>query len=284
MGFYQPLLAVSVEHQYFSDGLWKDLDFVPDAATSKVIAGAGLLARPSLNGIGVFYDQDQRQALRLYVEDAKGVLGLTFKVYARDKTFANYTAPSRRGKAVLCFDSRTGTVDPGTGKARLSRGEAVSEQDFEDMDALVERGILGDQDRRMPPDFVLNVFIEPGPDGGFDAKEYVVGFDARRAIWKYHLLGSMNRGNPFIVDLDNRVEFEFCGEVMLSGDKPAKVFRSKELIPFLEKSPYRFQLREPGPGSGKVLIKRLPVASGSRLGMEVINGKNEIVSESFVNY
>ncbi|MHB1098478.1 MAG: hypothetical protein ACYCZR_02870 [Burkholderiales bacterium] len=284
MGFYQPLLSVSVEHQYFSDGLWKGLDFVPDAATSKVIAGAGLLARPSISGIGVFYDQDRRQALQLYVEDAKGPLGLTFKAYARDKAFANYTAPSRRGNAVLCFDSRNGTVDPGTGKTRLSSGEAVSEQDFEDMDSLVEKGVLGDQDRRAPPDFVLNVFVEPGPDGGFAAQDYVIGFDARRAIWKYHLLGNMNRGNPFIVDLDNRVEFEFCGEVMLSGNKPAKVFRSKELLPFLEKSHFRFQLREPGPGSGKVLIKRLPVASGNRLGMEVINGKNEIVSESFVNY
>lgn len=283
------MFTVSVEHGYFADGAWKGLDFVPVPATLKVIDGANVLVRPTKNGIAVFYDEDRARALRLYAADANGALCFSFKVYAKDRSFSNYTAPAMRsGNDVLYFDSREGVADPGTGKIRLNKEDAVSGKDFRDIDSLVAEDILCDRDRRVPPDFVVSVCVEPGASDdtaatGWRSRDGFIRFDARQAYWKYHLLGNMNRSNPFIVDLDNRVEFEFCGEVMLPGDRPAKMFRSKELIPVLEKSNCRFQLREPGPGTGKVLVKRLPVASESRLGMDVINGKSEIVAESFIN-
>lgn len=287
MSFYHPLFTLSVDHVYFSDGLWKGLDFVPNPGTVKVIEGAGIHLKPAKhkNGIAVYYDEGKSRVLRLYAEDTDGSLRFCFKVYAKDRTFSNYTAPSsRKGNAILCFRNRSADSEAESGKIRLSKGDFVSGEDFEDMDSLIAEGILCEQDKRMPPDFVVSIFIKPESIGSLDVHDYGIKFNTRRSFWKYHLLGSMNRDNPFIVDLDNRVEFEFCGEVMLQGDRPAKVFRSKELIPLLERSNYRFQLREQGQGAGKVLIKRLPVASESRLGMDVIDGKSEIVSESFINF
>ncbi|MDX8399514.1 MAG: hypothetical protein R8K20_04625 [Gallionellaceae bacterium] len=285
MGFYQPLFIVSVEHMYFTDGLWKGLDFVPCAASAKLIHGAGILLRHTKNGIGVFYETDKSAVLRMYAQDSDGSLRFNFKVYAKDRTFANYTAPSNtKEKTLLCFDSRGGVAAIDGEKISLSKEEFASEKDFVDMDALLAEDILAEQDRRRPPDFVLSIFVEAASSDGFAAKNYGIKFNTRQSIWKYHLLGNMNRSEPFIIDLDNRVEFEYCGEVILPDNKPSKVFRSKALIPLLEKSNCRFQLKEPGPGSGKVLIKRLPVASQNRLGMEVIDGKSEIVLESFVNY
>jgi len=283
MGFYQPLFTVSVEHMYFTDGLWKGLDFVPCAASSKLIHGAGILFRHTKNGIGVFYETDKSGVLRMYAQDSDGALRFNFKVYAKDRTFANYTAPSNntKEKTLLCFDSCGGIEGE---KINLSKDEFASEKDFADIDALLAADILAERDRRRPPDFVLSIFVEATLSNGFIAKDYGIKFNTRQSIWKYHLLGNMNKSEPFIIDLDNRVEFEYCGEVILPDNKPSKVFRSKALIPLLEKSNCRFQLREPGSGSGKVLIKRLPVASQSRLGMEVIDGKSEIVLESFVNY
>lgn len=291
MGSFRPLFSISVEHGYFTDGAWKGLDFVPVPAAVKVIDGANLLVRPTKNGMAVFYDVSRLDALKLYAKDANGALCFSFRVYAKDRTFPNYTAPAMRGEdAVLYFDNREGLTDPGTGKIRLSKEDSVSGADFRDMDSLVAEDILCSRDRRVPPDFVVSVVVEAGRRGtpladsaGWRAQDCLVRFNARQSYWKYHLLGSMNRSNPFIVDLDNRVEFEFCGEVMLPGDRPAKVFRSKELIPVLERSTCRFQLREQGPGAGKVLVKRLPVASEGRLGMEIIDGRSEIVSESFIN-
>ncbi|HZW23870.1 MAG TPA: hypothetical protein VFF26_00135 [Gallionella sp.] len=280
------MFSVSVEHGYFADGAWKGLDFVPTPATMKVINGANVLVRPTKNGVAAFYDESWLDALRLYAEDANGALCFSFKVYAKDRTFANYTSPATRsGNDVLYFDNREGVTDFGIGKVRLSKEDSVSEKDSRGIDSLVAEDILCDRDRRVPPDFVVSVCVAPGvSDDTWRALDCFIRFDARRAYWKYYLLGGMNRSNPFIVDLDSRVEFEFCGEVLLLGDRPAKVFRSKEPIPVLEKSACRFQLREQGPGTGKVLVKRLPVGSESRLGMEVIDGKREIVAESFINY
>lgn len=285
MGFYESLFSISVEHVYFSDGLWKDLNFVPDRGTLKVIEAASILVKPTKNGIGVFYDRDKSEVLRLYAKDTNGVLRFSFKVYSKDRTFANYTAPfSRDDGAILCFNNlgEGRDSDPAI-RVRLSKDEFVSEKDVEEIESLIAEDILCLGDMRMPPDFVVSVSLKPGGGGDFVTIDCGIKFNTRQSFWKYHLLGNMNKSNPFIVDLDNRVEFEFCGEVVLLGNRPAKVFRSKELIPVLERSNYRFQLREQGHGSGKVLIKRLPIAAG-RLGMEVINGKNEIVSENYINY
>ncbi|MBI3525611.1 MAG: hypothetical protein HY066_14015 [Betaproteobacteria bacterium] len=251
----------------------------------KIIEGACLLAKQTKNGVGIFYDEDKSRVLHMYAESQEGVLPFSFKVHVKDRTFANYTAPAMlNNSAIPCFDSQTGTDGTVAGKIRLSKDEVVTGKDFADIEALVARGVLSENDWRTPPDFVVNILAEIGKGDDVAAREYGIEFNARQSFWKYHLLGNMNRSNPFIVDLDNRVEFEFCGDVMLPDSRPAKVFRSKELIPVLEKSSYRFQLREQGPGAGRVLIKRLPVASESRLGMEVINGKSEVVLESYINF
>lgn len=283
MGFFQPLFSVSVEHQYFSDGLWKGLDFVPEPGTLKLIECANTVVKNTRNGISVFYDAEKSGTLSLFAEDAGGALRFSFKVFAKDRSFANYTLPPvQKEGAILYFaNSVAGGGASGT-TIKLSKGDFVSELDFEYLAALDAGGFPCANGRRRP-DFVVDIFIASAESGGLVAREYGVNFGARRSYLKYHLLGSMNRDNLFIFDLDNQVEFEFCGDVMLSGNNPAKVFRSKTLIPVLERSDSRFQLRERGQGAGKVLIKRLPVASENRLGLELINGKNEIISESFIN-
>lgn len=284
MGFYQPLFTVAVEHSYFSDGLWKELDFIPVQQTTKLINAVGALVRPVKNGIGVFYDTEREAAMHLCAIDTNGMLPFGFKVRATDRSFANYTAlAGQREDAVLYFDNRGKRSDAETGNTELSKGEMVSEDDFRKLAELVADGILDERDLRVPPDFAVRVFAAP-PAQGDSVPHYRISFDTRRSFWKYHLLGGMNKGGTFIVDMDNRIEFESCGETVLAGERNARVFRSKERIPVLEASGYRFQLREHGQAGGKVLIKRLPVASESRLGMEVIDGKNEIVLESYVNF
>jgi len=281
MGFYQPLFTVSVDHMYFSDGLWKGLDFVPNPGTSKLTECANVLLRQTANGIGVFYDEDKARALRLYA-DKKGRLRFSFKVYAKDRSFANYTGLTvQKEGAVLRFDNRG--EEPEAGIIRLSKEDFVSGKDFKNISALIAKGMLCESDKRVPPDFVVNICIKPGSDNGLAARHYGIKFGARQSYWQYYLLGNMNRSNLSIVDLDNRVTFEFRDEVLL-GNRRAKVFRSKQLIPVLEESNYRFQLREQGAGAEKVLIKRLPVASEAGFGMEMIDRKPEIVSESYINF
>lgn len=284
MAEYQSLFSISVEHSYFSDGFWRGLEFVPSPSASKVLDSCNCVVLKSPYGINVFFDEEKFGVLRRYANDAKGGVRFSFKVYASDRLFANYTSPAILGdEQVLCFDNAEMSRNSANRKVRLCKDELVSDKDLKRVRDLVAEGFLGEHDRRWP-DFLVNILIEPGLTHGGVGKDYGLRFNNRASFWKYYLVGDMNMSRPFIIDLDHRVEFEFCGEAMLLGNKPSKVFRSKTLIPLLEKSNYRFQLREPGPGAGKVLIKRLPVASEGRLGMDVINGKKEIVLESFISY
>ena len=93
----------------------------------------------------------------------------------------------------------------------------------------------------------------------------------------------MTKKKSFIVEPDNKIEFEDTGQAILPGNRNALTFRSKKKIPLQEKSDYRFELKEIGPKGGKPIIKRLPVATAQQFFKEIIDGNETIVSEIFVN-
>ncbi len=271
MGFYAPLLSLEVENSYFSGGSWQDLEFIPDRETERMIVSTGMLIRQTGSGLGIFFEKEREAALRLFAEGDS--IRFCFKATVCDRNFSTYTAmPFEEGR-VLCFRNE-GMND------FLCKGEIASEEDFDEIEKLVSEGILSGRECRIPPDFVVKVQIGPQERG----RHFSIRFGARESFWQYHLLGSMNRENAFIVDLDNRVEFEPQGEVLLPGNRRSNVFRSKQRIPVLERTEYRFQLRERSQVGSRVLVKRLPIASGARLGREWIEGRSEIVLENYVNF
>jgi hypothetical protein len=93
----------------------------------------------------------------------------------------------------------------------------------------------------------------------------------------------MTKIKSFITDLNHEIEFEATGRASLPGNRMAMTFRSKQRIPLREKSEYRFQLREKETNGGRVLIRRLPVASAGQFYKETVDGKEAIVSEIFIN-
>ena len=270
---YKPLFTVSVEHGYFVDGLWQRLVFEPTGATRRLMDRNGLLLRQTGNGIAMLYDELMQQRMPGDSE----ALQLGFKVRAQDRSYATYTAPAmcRDGKMMAFGNREDGLL--------LTAGEFAGDEDLRACDELVADGLLAVRDLRVLPDFVVDIHIAVDVNAQ-SVPQYRIRFEERRSYWKYHLLGNMNREGPYIVDLDNQVEFEARGEAVLPGNRRSRVFLSRQRVPVLEKSNYRFQLRERGNGVAKVLVKRLPVASESRLGREVIDGRNEIVLESYVNY
>jgi len=283
-GIYRPLFSVAVEHGYFSNGLWKDLHFEPDAETSKMAGLSSLVIRQTGDGVGVSVNDLDRDPLRLWAAGSEGKLRFSFKVRAKDRSYANYTDYSvGGGRGIPCFDNLEKDVRTG-GEIRLSRETLVSAADFREIDVLLAEGMISAREKLVPPDFIVTVYVDLDGDHGFDFMQYRIGFGARRSYWKYFMLGDMNRVEVFIVDQEKKIEFLSCGEVMLAGNRPARVFRSNKPMFLLEKPECRFQLRERSASGEKVLIKRLPLASKSRLGSEVIDGRKEVVMENFVQY
>lgn len=289
MGHYLPLFSVEIEHSFFHDGCCQGIEFVPVPKTAIMIDNAGLLTRKIVNGIQVFYDRNYVDSLCAHVADANESLGLMFKVFSRDNLFINYTEPPvLREDAILYVDSLN-FAGGGDSKVRLHQEEHVGDADFEKLGSPLFEDVLSPTDHLVRPLMMVNIRLKADETGllseqsSATPKTYLVSFRARETIWKYYLLGEMAKEGLYIVDLDNGIEFEMGGVETLTDNRPALTFRSKTLIPMRERPDCRFQLREKNSGTGKVVIRRLPVASPSQIGRETIRGVESPVSEMFIN-
>jgi hypothetical protein len=213
---------------------------------------------------------------------------LRFKVFSKDPCFMNYTHPTTYSEdAILCFDNLQTKEDEAVSDITLHEEEYVSEADFRKLDLYLLDDFLSTKDKLIRPAFVVNIRIALQEGGLIDKHEapallnYTVRFKARETFWKYYLLGDMAKRKSYIHDRNNGTGFECIGEETLSDKRTAVIFRSIEAIPLREKSDCHFQLREQE--GGKVLIKRLPVASASHIFREIINGKEAAVSEIYIN-
>jgi len=289
MGPYLPLFSVEVEHTYFSKGWCAGLDFVPTPDSLTFIEKTGLLIRHTPNGVRVFFDQNSNEALRLYATGSDEPLRLAFKVFAREMFFRAYTEiTTPEEDSILYFDNRGGGIES-TNRFRLHETEFVSAKDFEKLNSPRIADILSRKDRLLKPEFIVSIGLGQKEIQILDAASktayhnYYLKFQARETFWKYYLLGSMTKNKSYIADLNNETEFEDTGRASLPDNRRALTFRSKQRIPLREKSEYRFQLREKDPNGGKVIIRRLPVASAGQYYKELVDGKEAIVSEIFIN-
>lgn len=289
MGAYLPLFSLDVEHEFFSRGMSASLEFMPASGCERLMANTGLLKRVASNGLRIFYDEERGDALRAYAAEGEEALRFVFKVYSRDPLFVNYTEPSSyRENAVLYFNNRVARSASG-GSPRLSLEDCVSPADFKALSDPVFEGVLDKRDVLLRPAFIVDISLgalELGAflDGGrVESKAYQLAFRAKRTFWKYCLIGDLSKKNVFVTDVANGLEFERMGEEALSASTTAVVFQSKQPISLQQRFDYRLQLREKGPAGGRVLIKRLPVASANRIDREIINGEERVVSEIYVN-
>lgn len=286
---YSPLFSLGIEHGFFSDGLCRALSFVPTPQTEMVIGKSGLLIRKTMNGLRVFYDETRYDALLSYASVSDEPLTLEFKAFASDPLFANYTEPSvYKDGSILYFSNRDAEADS-EGKARLHREEFVSAADFEELSSPLLEGVISHRDSLSNPILVISIGLSEDEVASLkqaskpSAKKYYVSFQAEQTIWKYYLLGDLAKADFYVNDREEQIEFVPEGETFLADNRLALSFRSKTLLPFRERSNYHFQLRDKNSGGGRVLIRRLPVASPGQISRETIDGAKTLVSEMFIN-
>lgn len=290
MGSYRELFSVAVEHQFFSDAVCLGLEFVLTPKAVKTLQHTGLLLKNTTNGISCFYDEASAEVLGRDEAGQGGPCSLGFKMFSTDPAFANYTELFRdRDDAILYLDNREGTNDV-KGTVRLHHEGYVAEENLQSVTSPDLEELLTKKDRLVRPLCLVNLWITERERRVIESPEhtppsvYVVKFKARQTFWKYHVLGKLSRKRLSIADLDNRIGFEYAGKTSLSDGRMAITFRSKEAIPLKDRSDYRIQLKEAGPGVAKVLIPRLPVPSAGRLQKEALDGQEILVSELYINY
>jgi hypothetical protein len=280
---YAPLCDFAVRHVYFSRETAPEFDFVPAVPTARLIDRLDILVKARGGVMTLLYDVNRAELLQSDADEPAHPLVLTFKAFARDQSFKHVTEPAiQRDDAILFFEN--GIRDAAT-EVLLHRNPFVAATDFRRIEAVEEvTGILRGRDAVVRPDFVVSLRITSEDFAGREGfRSYRIRFDARRTIWKYYLLGHARKDIPRITDPTGETEFEFIGKVALPGARTALAYRSLTPIPLRERNELRFQLRDQADASGKVFIRRLPVAAVDRFGKDVINGQETIVSEIFVN-
>lgn len=286
MGAYRPLLSISVEHAYFLEHICKTLEFIPAEPSVAVLKKTGLLLRSSESGISVFYEDDKMNILRLHAEDG---LSLVFKVFSKDPNFFRYTIPSVSTDPNLLFlDNQHITLDS-TGKQMLHSDSNVTDTALIDSNADQLEGMLDRKDYLVKPAFIVRMFITADAQGlcseklDAAARKFYIRFTTSQSFWKYYISGDLSKRNVYIADLDNAVQFNNAGNILLPGHREAILLQSSVAIPMQEQHHHRLQLRESGNMGDKVLIKRLPNANVNQMYGEMMSGKMENVSEIYIN-
>ncbi|MDO9310744.1 MAG: hypothetical protein Q7T85_03505 [Nitrosomonas sp.] len=244
------------------------------------------MLKSSESGVAIYFDEEKIDILRLHAEDE---FSLIFKVFSTDSNFFRYTTPSAPPDNVILFlNNQHITLDP-TGKQMLHNGPNVTDEALIDCNADRLEGMLDRKDYLVKPAFIVQMFVSADAQGlcseklDVAARKFYIRFSSNQSFWRYYISGDLSKRNVYIVDLNNAVQFNNAGNILLPGHRETVVLQSSVAIPMQEQHHHRLQLRESANMGDKVLIKRLPNASVNQMYGEMMNGKMENVSEIYIN-
>ena len=199
--------------------------------------------------------------------------------------------PSEASAALACRAGLIVRPQPGALTVLCSTEAFVSEADLRPTASEALAPLLTKRDATVRPVAVLRLRLADAvtalAEGATSApRAYRLDFRPRETHWRYLLLGGLAERAASVVDPEGSTEFERTGETTLPGDRAAVAFVSRTRIPLQERSDRRFQLRENGnngSNGGRVLIRRLPVASPREIHREIVDGRDALVSDIYLN-
>ncbi|WP_085315877.1 hypothetical protein [Derxia lacustris] len=274
MASYRPLLRLTVEHGYFSDGLCRTARFAPAADFLRIAAAFGGIVRNIGSGIELHYDSERQDVLADLIGDATEPLTIRLDIRF-DADFANYTAGGLLGRQTLSLSARDRAIDA-DGRIRLHSDATL---DFS------ERSAEHSQSARPGSEATeIGLSIALGPDDLARLPlDCVMRFAPRSAYWKYLLVGDWPVEQLRIVDNDGQIDFTPTGNEALGAGQQASGFISARPLVIQQRSSCRFELRQSVDGIDKVMVKRLPVADASHFHRELRDGMPALLSEIYIH-
>lgn len=270
MGYFKPLIALTVEHSFFVGGLCKNLAFIPTSTTKEVMQQYQLLLKSS--GYGLILLKDVEHTVLV---DEKIVL--RFEVFSNDAYFSNYTEMAVEKTELLYYSIVLSDLNkPVLISSVLPKSEVLMRH-------------KGAKKILVEPIFVVDICLDSDDfsrvsESIYDtAKIFFIKLRARALHWKYYFFGKFASLDLDIHDLNNQFpeRFDVCAEPVL---KNGKAYISQELILLNEAPSQRFHLKDKN-NSGKSLIKRLPNANVQLLGKgRNSSGQSVLVAEIYINH
>ncbi|NRQ43793.1 hypothetical protein HRH59_14660 [Rheinheimera sp. YQF-2] len=276
---YLTLCSITLNHQYFSDGLLQQGELVVAGESKAALQNAQLLFKPTKQGGLLLLDSDRRDITAACCDP---VLTLYLLLYSKDPQFGSYSAPSVTADQLLYCDNRQPQAS-----GALHAGPQLASAELMDISAA-ELAALSQLKRRPLPVLVLALAINRAAVEQLtadNAAAYSVQFGCRHSIWRYYLCGSsFNAASLHIADMAQQQQFVQRADTRLPNGRLARVFESGQPLMLTQFSPYRFALVSRADSMEKILIKRLPVAAAGQFDRAVVNGVESNVSEIYLNY
>lgn len=248
---YKLLTEVRVAHEYYENGVFRDLRVVPDAKTQTFLWNANLVFKPSDKGFSVFYPQSFDAG---YVTDLVEFLGeyyLRFELHSSTHHFFNFTNTSLNDLVLHQFTNKP-----------LGADEALHltlEPNLHFADAL---GYI---------DLHLDSFVESEE---IVSRKYKINFSSRQTQLNYFIANTAEE-NARLMKIEDAGGEAFDGpekESMANGTTVFKFSSGERLYPLKEQGDNHCILKKINPenlnGSEEdeeVLIEKLPCASPSSI-------------------
>lgn len=282
MSRYLPLLRVEVRHDFHGDAPVPRLRFEPVPHSRALLQRLDGLVRATPDGFVLLADADR---LPVEADDDHAVAGgLSWWLHADDPGFFNVTAglgPAPDG--LWWFRGAEARFDADTGTWRLHDEERAGRADVHPASGAGLAAWCGGPARLPSPVALLSLPLARRLTPAADAPVvYRLHLAARATVWRYCFVGDWHDAPLRVVDLVREARFEPPEPLRLADGRPALAVRSSAPLALSRLAVQRFQLRTPD-ASGKVLVKRLPVASPHHFAREPIDGVPTLVSDIFVH-
>lgn len=288
-----PLLRVTVQHAYFNQGRSPHWRFEPLAACRQIERGLGLRRQAEAAGMSLWREASPERDAALAMAAGGNTLLLQYAVFCDEPGLHAITdwpvAPP------VCYRMQW-------------EGDAVQCAALSDMPQMAAQMAASSAVGLLQEWFMLEIAMPEAAiwqaDAAKSVRQYRIGMCAPAMHWKYFFSGALAQKNMVIVDLD--ADFANAAQEVANGKDTAgeikflpslraasadgKAWVSDQPIVMQQVPTSRFQLQEAdlsglGAGQGgRVLIKRLPNASGRKIGKETgSDGKDMLVAEIYIH-
>lgn len=273
MTAWRPLFEVAVRHAFYAPAPVPSLHWQPTVASSRRLARAGVVLRPTATGLVGYADTQRLASLQAQAQDTVDPFVVALAVRCGDADFARATLglppPSGDTPRVWLFDSTRAGPRAADGWQPLQRDAQAGADDTAALDELPLAEELSAADRRVPPHFVVRLVLTsetvaaPPPGSRFR-----VTLAARATHWKYLLPPEWEAQQPQVVDLDALNEFTAPVREPLGDGRDVLAARSQKPIALQRRYAQHFQVHALRPLADRVLVRRLPVPAPGALRRE----------------
>lgn len=286
---YDPLAAVSVAHDYFSEAGGGILKFAPTPHTTGLLAGRGILFRAREDGFLLLHESTGEPGSAQPLRALDGDVQFAFTAHLTDPHLLTYTelpldTPS--DEIYLFHNGHGHSAGDGTPLLTAAAGSeyageedltAWADLDLEDIDSLRSRRPFALVLLKVG-DTVASSHRFVDDSGRGTGTEFGVRFRNRSTVWRYRIVpryeNTLDADHLEVVDSEGRYSFSAGTGTSTPGGETAIRFASTAALPLQEEPIRHLELHKLNGGDGPSLqlIDHLPNPSRTQISIDAGDG------------